>query len=154
MGEQWVRAQLPQAAVAAFPLPTAPHIRLGRQAHAIDVNSLDGGETRFSGSSEGGPAPDEPGSRRAVASRGPESELRRYAQKGPRPAEEGRSLMSERIVADSKAVDGIVQNYGSWAPRLQRALVEAMKDLHADGRYADAVKGARVELVLRVEAGR
>jgi hypothetical protein len=62
--------------------------------------------------------------------------------------------MSERIVADSKAVDGIVQNYGSWAPRLQLSLVEAMKDLHVDGRYADAVKGARVELVLRVtEAG-
>src|SRR3954451_12193453 len=33
--------------VAAFPNPNAPHIRLGRQAHAIDVNSLDGGESRL-----------------------------------------------------------------------------------------------------------
>lgn len=33
--------------VAAFPSPNAPHIRVGRQAHAIDVNSLDGGETRL-----------------------------------------------------------------------------------------------------------
>jgi hypothetical protein len=58
--------------------------------------------------------------------------------------------MSERIVADSKAVDGIVQNYGSWAPRLQLRLVEAMKALHADGRFADAVDRGPVELVLRV----
>jgi hypothetical protein len=33
--------------VAAFPNPNAPHIRLGRQAHSIDVNSLDGGENRL-----------------------------------------------------------------------------------------------------------
>lgn len=32
---------------AAFPSPTAPHIRVGKQAHAIDVNSLDGGENRL-----------------------------------------------------------------------------------------------------------
>ena len=33
--------------LAAFPSPTAPHIRVGRQDHAIDVNALDGGETRL-----------------------------------------------------------------------------------------------------------
>src|SRR4051812_11227200 len=33
--------------VAAKPVPWAPHIRVGRQAHAIDVNSLDGGENRL-----------------------------------------------------------------------------------------------------------
>jgi hypothetical protein len=33
--------------LTAFPLPTAPHIALGRRNHAIDVNSLDGGETRL-----------------------------------------------------------------------------------------------------------
>ena len=30
-----------------FPSPNAPHIRVGRIDHAIDVNSLDGGETRL-----------------------------------------------------------------------------------------------------------
>ncbi len=33
--------------VAAFPLPTAPHIRVGKQAHAIDVNDTDGGRARL-----------------------------------------------------------------------------------------------------------
>lgn len=32
---------------AARPMPWAPHIRVGRQAHAIDVNSKDGGENRL-----------------------------------------------------------------------------------------------------------
>lgn len=31
----------------AVPSPFAPHIRVGRQAHALDVNSLDGGEQRL-----------------------------------------------------------------------------------------------------------
>lgn len=31
----------------AFPSPNAPHIMVGRYAHAIDVNALDGGETRL-----------------------------------------------------------------------------------------------------------
>jgi lysozyme len=31
----------------AFPQPNAPHIWMGRPAHAIDVNALDGGETRL-----------------------------------------------------------------------------------------------------------
>jgi hypothetical protein len=31
----------------AKPYPTAPHIRVGRQDHAIDVASFDGGETRL-----------------------------------------------------------------------------------------------------------
>jgi GH24 family phage-related lysozyme (muramidase) len=31
----------------AFPQPNAPHIWVGRPAHAIDVNALDGGETRL-----------------------------------------------------------------------------------------------------------
>lgn len=33
--------------VAAFPSPTAPHIRSGRPDHALDVNSLDGGAGRL-----------------------------------------------------------------------------------------------------------
>ncbi len=54
--EQWdlfrrnmLRPGLPKAGrpMTAFPSPTAPHIRVGRHAHAIDVNSLDGGETRL-----------------------------------------------------------------------------------------------------------
>jgi hypothetical protein len=32
---------------AAFPSPTAPHIRSGRPDHALDVNSLDGGAGRL-----------------------------------------------------------------------------------------------------------
>jgi hypothetical protein len=32
---------------AARPTPWAPHIRVGLQAHSIDVNSLDGGENRL-----------------------------------------------------------------------------------------------------------
>lgn len=37
----------PWAPVAAKPSPTAPHIRVGQPNHALDINSLDGGETRF-----------------------------------------------------------------------------------------------------------
>ena len=44
-GLRWV--QRPGRPLTAFPSPTAPHIRVGRHAHAIDVNSLDGGETRL-----------------------------------------------------------------------------------------------------------
>ena len=33
--------------LAAFPSPVAPHIRVGRADHAIDVNALDGGEQRL-----------------------------------------------------------------------------------------------------------
>lgn len=44
-GLRWVpRSGRP---LTAFPSPAAPHIRAGRHAHAIDVNSLDGGETRL-----------------------------------------------------------------------------------------------------------
>jgi hypothetical protein len=32
---------------AAVPSPTAPHIRIGRPDHALDINSLDGGANRF-----------------------------------------------------------------------------------------------------------
>lgn len=34
-------------ALTAFPSPDAPHIFVGRHAHAIDVNALDGGEARL-----------------------------------------------------------------------------------------------------------
>lgn len=37
----------PWAPIAAKPSHTAPHIRTGNPAHALDINSLDGGETRF-----------------------------------------------------------------------------------------------------------
>jgi hypothetical protein len=32
---------------AAFPSPNAPHIRVGRQNHCLDINSLDGGQKRL-----------------------------------------------------------------------------------------------------------
>lgn len=44
-GLRWV--QRPGRPLTAFPTPMAPHIRTGRHAHAIDINSLDGGETRL-----------------------------------------------------------------------------------------------------------
>jgi hypothetical protein len=50
MAEQWIlwrNYRKYGKPVAAFPLPNAPHIRVGRQAHSIDVNSLDGGENRL-----------------------------------------------------------------------------------------------------------
>ena len=37
----------PGRPLTAYPNPNAPHIRTGRQNHAIDVNALDGGETRL-----------------------------------------------------------------------------------------------------------
>jgi hypothetical protein len=46
--------------VAAFPSPRAPHIRVGRQAHAIDVNSIDGGETSPRAWCRRGPPPCRP----------------------------------------------------------------------------------------------
>lgn len=50
LAEQWRLYRLWKAGrgnLAAFPSPNAPHIRTGRAAHAIDVNSLDGGEQRL-----------------------------------------------------------------------------------------------------------
>ena len=37
----------PGRPLTAVPLPTAPHIRVGNAAHALDVNALDGGEARL-----------------------------------------------------------------------------------------------------------
>jgi lysozyme len=45
VGGRWVRR--PGRPLTAFPSPTAPHIRVGLQSHAIDVNALDGGEQRL-----------------------------------------------------------------------------------------------------------
>jgi lysozyme len=45
VGGRWIPR--PGRPLTAFPSPTAPHIRVGRHAHALDVNSLDGGETRL-----------------------------------------------------------------------------------------------------------
>jgi lysozyme len=42
---RWV--QRPGRPLTAFPSPTAPHIRVGRVDHALDVNALDGGENRL-----------------------------------------------------------------------------------------------------------
>ncbi len=52
MAEQWVlyngyRKGLPGYNLAAFPNPNAPHVRVGRPDHAIDVDSINGGETRL-----------------------------------------------------------------------------------------------------------
>lgn len=44
-GYKWVPK--PGHPLTAYPTPFAPHIRSGRAAHAIDVNSLDGGEQRL-----------------------------------------------------------------------------------------------------------
>jgi hypothetical protein len=84
MAEQWVlwrNYRKYGKPVAAFPLPTAPHIRLGKQAHAIDVNSLDGGENRLQrfleheGLTVTNPVPGE-----AWHMEAPESMLRHYSQ--------------------------------------------------------------------------
>lgn len=50
LAEQWRLYRLYRSGrgnLAAFPNPNAPHIRTGRPNHALDVNSLDGGETRL-----------------------------------------------------------------------------------------------------------
>ena len=44
-GWKWVPK--PGRPLTAYPSPTAPHIRVGRANHALDVNTLDGGETRL-----------------------------------------------------------------------------------------------------------
>lgn len=43
------RGQPGFAKLVAFPSPTAPHIRVGRQDHCLDVDELDGGATRLAG---------------------------------------------------------------------------------------------------------
>ena len=45
--DRWNTFQHFGGPVAAFPSPTAPHIRSGRPDHAIDVDSLDGGAGRL-----------------------------------------------------------------------------------------------------------
>jgi lysozyme len=45
VGGRWVRK--PGRPLTAWPSPTAPHIRVGRIDHALDVNALDGGENRL-----------------------------------------------------------------------------------------------------------
>jgi GH24 family phage-related lysozyme (muramidase) len=53
LAEQWALWRNPprdangRPVPVAYPNPNAPHIRVGRQDHAIDVNALDGGETRL-----------------------------------------------------------------------------------------------------------
>jgi GH24 family phage-related lysozyme (muramidase) len=53
LAEQWALYRNPprdgngRPVPVAFPSPTAPHIHAGRPAHALDVNALDGGETRL-----------------------------------------------------------------------------------------------------------
>jgi len=56
MREQWalykknmIRPGVPKPGrpLTAVPSPTAPHIRVGNPAHALDVNALDGGEARL-----------------------------------------------------------------------------------------------------------
>jgi hypothetical protein len=85
MGEQWVlwrNFRKFGKPVAAFPSPTAPHIRVGRQAHAIDVNSLDGGETRLQRFLQReGLHPTNPVRGEAWHMEVPESQLRRYAHR-------------------------------------------------------------------------
>lgn len=43
----WRYVQRPGRPLTAFPNPLAPHIRKGFANHALDVNALDGGETRL-----------------------------------------------------------------------------------------------------------
>lgn len=55
LAEQWVlyRQNMsngrprPGHPLTAYPNPNAPHIRTGRSNHALDINSIDGGETRL-----------------------------------------------------------------------------------------------------------
>ena len=44
-GSRWVPK--PGRPLTAFPSPTAPHIRIGNPAHALDASTLDGGERRL-----------------------------------------------------------------------------------------------------------
>lgn len=45
VGARWVPK--PGRPITAFPSPTAPHIRVGRPDHALDVSTVDGGESRL-----------------------------------------------------------------------------------------------------------
>src|SRR4051794_33661847 len=45
VGGRWVPK--PGHPLTAFPSPNAPHIRVGRANHALDVNELDGGAQRL-----------------------------------------------------------------------------------------------------------
>jgi hypothetical protein len=51
MAEQWFlwrnRGKPGFAKLVAFPTPNAPHIRVGRQAHSLDVDTHAGGETHL-----------------------------------------------------------------------------------------------------------
>ncbi len=48
MREQWwLWRNRRKVQPVAFPSPNAPHIRVGRQAHAIDVDTSGGGETHL-----------------------------------------------------------------------------------------------------------
>lgn len=51
MAEQWYlyrnRGRPGFAKLVAFPTPNAPHIRVGRQNHCLDVNAKDGGQARL-----------------------------------------------------------------------------------------------------------
>jgi hypothetical protein len=84
MAEQWVlwrNFRKYGKPAAAFPNPAAPHIRVGRQAHAIDVNSLDGGENRLQRFLEReGLRPTNPVRGEAWHMEVPEGQLRAYAQ--------------------------------------------------------------------------
>jgi hypothetical protein len=99
MAEQWVlwrNFRKYGKPVAAFPLPTAPHIRLGKQAHAIDVNSLDGGENRLQRFLEhAGADGHEPGARRGVAHGGARVDAAPLLAARASAPEEGRSLMTK-----------------------------------------------------------
>ncbi len=83
MGEQtflWRNRGRPGfAKLVAFPLPTAPHIRVGRQAHALDVQTP--GETNLQRFLEReGLHPTNPVRGEPWHIEVPEAELRRYAK--------------------------------------------------------------------------
>ena len=68
-------------ALAAFPSPTAPHIRTGRPDHALDVNAVDGGAGRLATWSGTRGARDVPRTQRALAHRGAARRPQRLARK-------------------------------------------------------------------------
>jgi lysozyme len=109
VGGRWVRR--PGRPLTAFPNPNAPHIRVGRAAHAIDVNALDGGETRLQRWLEGkGLHPTNPVIGEAWHLEVPEAELRRAAARQRREdrkaaakkRQEERDRKAGRRAADSR----------------------------------------------------
>lgn len=116
-GSGWVPK--PNRPVTAYPSPTAPHIRVGRQDHALDVNSVDGGEARLQAWLERhGAHPTNPVPGEAWHLELPARELRRLARKFTprRPRIRKVSPEGVRLVAEFEGfrADPYLDAVGVW----------------------------------------